>query len=203
MEYKQPSIRFISDRLNDNLVDSLFNAMCNISSLIGDIDGKISTTTANASIRYIDIEYPGKVMLLSDYVPVEDTSSPVEIPSYISECSISCWNVFQDIKAKQGVLQSEDVTTSSIDTPLLYLSNHLDEGIQGALGVVYLETIAVYRDLLSSNPVMSSWDIDRNISNCIRVSYDIENSYTEYDLVLTIRNLQKNLMYIKYITKSM
>lgn len=205
-EYETVSDRFISNKLHESVISHLYNPCYNLSSVLGDLDGKLNPTTTKQVISSVTIVAPG--IVLSGYT---DASEDIEDEflgkdTYINEVTTSAYNLYSKFVSNDPSVVILGSSNTHVTSPLINLSLNQAPLVKTAICSLYVDTMALYLELLNSdstkNIPITKQDLQRMDGNIRWITANLEDTeYRSYDLIEVIRELQRNLMFIRSINQ--
>jgi phage baseplate assembly protein W len=206
--YPTVSDEFIKEYLNRDIIDDVYDAVFNISAILGDKDAWLTKPTANLAVRGLVIDPTGTIQIdvspeigdtYGGILPDEPYTPIVSYPAYLTYLKI----VDNDSGMVLPVYTDESQLMSS---PLLKYSADISQPEAIASRAIYVELYHVYLELMNyvqpSQFLVSRDDLTRIDANirwlCSRIE-GLTSSY--YDLVEVLRDVQVNLAYLRNLDK--
>lgn len=202
------SASFIVSKLSPMLSPDIFTACYNISSLIGDMDGKINKTTAEAVLRGLQITSVGSISIdLTDQITSSTKwSDALPLEDFLGEMSARGTELYYLLKGNDDqyvVFLTDSTYRLPITSPLILRSAKLSVPLKNAVGAIYLELYALYLELLDLLPLgkirgMNRTDLLVINNNILWLSNQLEDMDSPpMDLIRGLRNAQRTVLYIK------
>jgi hypothetical protein len=195
--YATPSEDYISTNVNSKALNYILDTLCNISSILGDTNGKMTRTTATEVVKALDISATGA--LLSSTEVITDFSSP-HLPEemYVPEVSYDSYLTYTYAKSGDLDYVLTIVDNWEISSPLLVLTREPHVPAYVAIRGLYLETFTVYKQAVELK-TLDTIQTDRLITNCkVVASYVAKQGKVNYDLLEVLKNLRVSLMYLRH-----
>lgn len=195
------SLDFIKRTVSTTLGERMINPCYNIGYILGDNDGFISKSIAEGVLSGLQLLPPGVVVSneLTDASSV--VTDPVLPPeSFMPEVSSKAYTLYNQMKVGDTTLLTSTVSTSS----LLQYTWRMPLQLKLAINLIYLESLAVYLELLKATvqtgmASIAKSDISRIDNNIRWVTSVMENYTTQfYDTIEYLRLLQRALLYVRY-----
>ncbi|WIT25825.1 hypothetical protein [Bacillus phage SPO1L1] len=209
--FRSVSEEYITKYLDTNMVDSLFTVCYNISSIIGDCNGRLPRDIARRAIRNLEIVAPGVVMVgdMGEINAPQNPDIPIPQDMYVAEVTNHGYQLYTKIKKDDYtvVLGADETTRVEYFSPIVYYSEDVPPEIRYALIALYLDTFALYRELMAStyNSTLDSilyGDLERMITNLSWASRRVEKlNPVPYELVVSIRSLMDTLVHVKNVKR--
>lgn len=209
--FRSVSEEYITKYLDTNMVDSLFIACYNLSSLVGDCNGRLPRDIARRAVRNLEIVAPGVIMVgdMGVINAPQNPSIPIPQDMYEAEVTSHGFQLYTQIKKDDYtvVLGADETTRVQYFSPLVYYSEDVPPEVRYALIGLYLDSFALYRELMGSsyNSTLDSIlysDMERMITNLSWVSKKVESlKPVPYELVVAIRSLMDTLVHVKSIKR--
>lgn len=205
-EYETVSDDYISRTLHEGLSSVLYAHCYNLSTILGDTNGKLNPTTVQQLVNSISIVSPG--IVLSGYTDstgeVEDSLLGNE--TYVNEVTSSAHALFAKLQEGDPSVVITGSSSVRVASPLIRLSHNISPLITTAIIALYLDTFSLYTELLKCTPTtnipITRQDLYKMDGNLRWISANLENmEYRIYDLIEVIRQLQRTLMGIRNLNQ--
>jgi len=203
--YDRVSESYIQESIDKALYDKLYDPCYNLSCILADIDGRISTGMLTQVLTGLDIVAPGVVVLGETGEEVEDPVLP-EHP-YGFETSQAAYPTYLKLRESSDelVIYLSENSGLNPSSYLLSLSSDQAPTLRSAINTLYIEALAVYRALLALRAeellTITKADLLRVVNNARWISTRLESQVlVPYDLLEVIRDLQITIFYISNIS---
>lgn len=203
-DYTRVSDKFISSALDVSVSSYLSDPCYNLSAILGDTNSLIPPNAVNQLLKSLTIISPGIVLMGEDVNKsnIDNIIPSEEFMGDICEYAFEIYNLF--LIGDTTVVSSTSVSDYS---PLLKLSTSLSPNIRNAISSIYLESLSLYKEVLSVTSIdrmksVTLKDLGR-IDNNIRWTSDIIENLTltkHYELLSVLRDLQRTVSYVGSIT---
>jgi dipeptidyl aminopeptidase/acylaminoacyl peptidase len=195
--YATPSEDYISANLNSKALNYLLDTMCNISSVLGDTDGKVTITTATELTKSLDISANG--LVLSNSEVIQDAPSSYLIEEYYApEVAYDSYLTYLYMRSGDPNYVLSIIDSREITSPLLRLTREQHAPAYLTIRSLYLEAFSIYKGAVELKTVDSS-QADKVITNCkVLASYLASKDKVNYDLLEVLKTLKLSLMFLKH-----
>lgn len=210
--FRSVSEKYITTYLSLTMVDLLYDACFNLSSLIGDYNGRLPRDISRRAIRDLEIIAPG-VIMVGDMDQLNAPQSPDEpIPQdmYDNKVTSHAYQLYEAIRKNdyKVVLAIDEKQNFKCFSPLVHYSEGLEPAVRFSIIGLYLDCFALYRELIGSshdktlNSILLG-DMDRMITNLAWICRRIEGYKTNkpYELLVALRSLTKTLVHVRDIPR--
>jgi hypothetical protein len=201
LDYGRASDDYIKNIINKDLYEQLYTPCFNLSCALGDVDGKVYTGIMTQVLTGLDIVSPG-VLVLGE-TGIEPPSSILIEQPYNTQTSRAAFDLFVLLKASDPTIVTTLEEAADIQPVSLMVSyaDSMAPAIRNAVNTLYLECLALYRELLVAsldNPVtMTKEDVSRVVTNIRWLSTKLEAVNPKpYSLIEAVRDVQITLSYI-------
>lgn len=199
-DYERASEAFIEQTINKELYDRIYVPCFNLSCILSDVDGRISTGLLTQVLTGLEIVSPG-VLVLGEVG--EEVPDMLADGSYAAETSQAAYNTYLALKSSSEdlVVYLDEYSDVHPNSFLLSLAENQSPPIRNALNTLYIECLALYRELLTVSLTnlltITQQDILRVLSNIRWVSSKLEKlELIPYDLLEVVRDVQVTLFYV-------
>lgn len=199
----QPSA-FLLSTVDRGLALDIMPACMNLSRLLADQNGVISKAMATRISSYLKLLSPGIVVYNTTLDPSMMPPSPVPMDVPIPEVSIKAFNIYNAILTSDPTYVG-DFLNSPLDR-IADLINLLPPALETALTAIYLDSYAVYLELISATAktglaTITQNDLSRLDSNIRWFSSMLEINLDMYslDFLESLRYLQRTIAHVRYM----
>lgn len=193
--YARISQKFLESTINKNVYDSVIDSCYNLSAILADIDGYIPSNVAK-QLSTISMVSPGILIVSGGSSTVNVGVLPEE--RFYSEVSGYAYSVYLSCTTMD--LSIVNPGSAKDYSKLISLSTDLSPEIRDAIYCVYLESFALYLELVNLTSVMeliSRSDITRMCNNIEWISTTLELvDSPNYELIEVLRDLERTLLYV-------
>ncbi|MMZ43500.1 hypothetical protein D1872_50520 [compost metagenome] len=200
-DYSRASDEYIKTTLDSDFYDSLYTPCFNLSCILCDVNGKMSTGMVTQVLTGLEIVSPGVLVLGETGEDIED--SILSDNPYAVETSQSAYEIYTLLKSSSEdvVIYLDSSSNLNPESHLLTLSETQTPTLRSALNTLYIEALALYRNLLkvTSDSLLKTpkEDLVRIANNARWISNRLEaQSIVPYDLVEVVRDLQITVFYV-------
>jgi hypothetical protein len=205
-QYPRASDEFIRSSVDKTLFDKIYLPCYNLSCVISDLDGRISTGLLSQVLSGLEIVSPG-VLVLGENVE-DDTGDAILIEEeYAVTTSRRAFDVYTRLKVSdQDLVVAVNDADVGINSLLLSLSLDMPPIMKNAINALFIECLALYKELLGVTQeiplTISLEDLQRISRNTRWITFRLESfDRVPYDLVEVIRDIQLVVFYVSSITE--
>ena len=200
-EYPRASEEFIRNKINPDMFDDLFIPSYNLSCVLSDVDGRVSTGILSQVLDGLEIVSPG-VLVLGEDASEGNTPGILIEEEYSVDTSQKAFEVYTQLKSSdESLVVHLNDSEIGVNSLLLSLSLDLPPTLRNAINTLYIECLSVYRELLAAGPdtplTVSQEDIKRITRNSRWISFRLESmNRVPVDLIEVVRDVQTTMFFI-------